>query len=153
MTTWRCCEAGALVAGLLLAGWATAGATGQELSAHIQSGAWELTSMRQAYLRPLGWRHREQTHSRVCIGDDPLRQLREWIERKGCRILSEEAFDGGYLLRGECRLRWLPAAAVPSEVRLTWRGKAVFDIDIVSLSNRWLDYAEHTRADHVGSCQ
>ncbi len=125
---------------------------GDPFVAHIPVGLWEFAHQRSGMFKPLFWTYREDGRSESCIRADPHRHLLDWVARKGCRVSAERPLSDGYLLSGECRLKWLPGRPVPVEVRLTWRGEGRFDMDIRSRGHALLDYTEHTRATHLGPC-
>jgi hypothetical protein len=122
------------------------------LSAHIPQGLWEFAYHRSGRFKPLFWNYHEDGRSETCIRSDPRRHLLDWIARKGCSVSSERALPDGYLLSGECRLKWVPGQPVPVDVRLSWRGETRFDMDIRSREHPVLHYTDHTRATLLGPC-
>lgn len=122
------------------------------LSAHIPEGLWELAYQRSGRFKPLFWKYQEGGKSDTCIRTDPRRHLLDWIARKGCNISAERPLSDGYLLSGECRLKWVPGQPVPVDVKLTWRGEKRFDMDIRSREHPILSYTESTRATLLGPC-
>ena len=122
------------------------------LSAHIPQGLWEFAYQRSGKFSPLFWKYKEDGKSMTCIRSDPRGHLLEWIARKGCSVSSERPLPDGYLLSGECRLKWVPGQPVPVDVKLTWRGESRFDMDIRSHEHAILSYAEYTRATLLGPC-
>lgn len=126
--------------------------TDNSLSAHISQGLWEFAYQRSGKFKPLFWKYKEDGKSDTCIRSDPRRHLLDWIARKGCSIRTEHPLPDGYLLSGECRLKWVPGQTVPVDVRLTWRGERRFDMDIRSREHAVLSYTESTRATLLGPC-
>ena len=122
------------------------------LSAHISQGLWEFAYQRTGLFKPLFWKYKEDGRSHTCIHTDPRQHLLDWIARKGCSMSAERALPDGYLLSGECRLKWVPGQPVPVDVRLTWKGERRFDMDIRSREHPILRYAEYTRATLLGPC-
>ncbi len=122
------------------------------LSAHIPLGLWAFAYQRAGELRPLFWKYQEDGNSEHCIRSDPRQHLLDWIARKGCSVDSERSLTEGYLLSGQCRLKWLPGEAVPVDVRLTWRGNDGFEMEIRSRPHRLLRYRESIHATRLGPC-
>ncbi len=122
------------------------------LSARIQQGLWEFAYQRSGKFKPLSWKYKEDGKSETCMGSDPRRHLLDWIARKGCSVNSERPLPDGYLLSGECRLKWVPGQPVPVDVKLTWRGERRFDMEIRSREHALLSYTEYTRATLLGPC-
>jgi hypothetical protein len=127
-------------------------AAANTLAAHIPQGLWEFAYQRSGRFKPLFWKYKEEGKSDTCIRSDPRLHLLDWIARKGCSVSSERPLPDGYLLSGECRLKWVPGQPVPVDVRLTWRGERRFDMDIRSREHAILSYTESTRATLLGPC-
>lgn len=122
------------------------------IAAHIPPGRWEFAYRRLGEFKPLHWKHREEGRSSACIEGDAHRYLLDWIARKGCSVNGEREVPGGYLLSGECRLKWLPGQAVPVDVRLSWGSGRGFEMEIRTREGALLDFTEHTLATHLGAC-
>ncbi len=147
-----------LMAVFVMSGWPVQPATADQanatdpLAAHIPVGKWEFAYRRAWEFKPLLLAQKEEGKSNSCIKEDARQHLLDWIGRKGCTIAEESVLPNGYVLKGECRLKWLPKQPIGVEVTLSWEDDKTFGMDLHTKENALMSLVEHTRASHQGAC-